>query len=102
MRLSAYGPAPENAPTEIFLPEFHFPRERCEVEVSGGKWSIGTQGEEVGGAAGGAGIQVLKWWHGMGEQRLRVRGVQIRASMLGREDEEGYLDQCQQSRCTVM
>lgn len=79
------------------MPEFHFPKDRCKVEVSGGKWSISEAGDDHGL------IQVLKWWHLEGEQQLKVTGVQRRQNMaLGKEEEEGYLDQCQQSRCSVM
>lgn len=84
--------------TEIFLPEVHFPRDRCEVVVSGGKWSISNDEGENGGV-----IQVLKWWHREGEQTLKVTGVRSASqAILAGEDEAGYLDQCQQSKCSVM
>ena len=67
------------------------------MDVSGGKWTIGVDDGEAGL------IQKLKWWHGIGEQRLTVKGVKRRAgTAVGKEEEEGYLEQCQQNRCTVM
>jgi hypothetical protein len=98
-KLTATQPAPENAPTEIFLPEFHFPKDKCTVQTSSGKWTIST--DESGG--GGALVQILRWWHADGEQSLKVTGVK-RAQQLTRQDEEGYLDQCQNTtnKCAVM
>lgn len=99
MTLNCENPATEDTPTEIFLPEFHFPGEQSQVEVSGGKWTISV--DDTDGAEGL--IQRLRWWHGVGEQKLKVKGVQRRQGMaLGKEEEEGYLDQCQQTRCVVM
>ena len=94
-RLHAHEPSKEHAPTEIFLPEFHFPKDQCEIEVSGGKWTISTD------EADGHMIQRLKWWHVEGEHHIKVTG-QTRQNVLGKEEEEGYLDQCQQSKCSVM
>ncbi|CAG8954883.1 hypothetical protein HYFRA_00008570 [Hymenoscyphus fraxineus] len=91
--------SPDN-PTEIFLPEFHFPKDQSEIEVSSGKWAISTDD------ADGGMIQRLRWWHGEGEHSIKVKGVQRRQNMaLGKEEEEGYLDQCQQTtsgKCSVM
>lgn len=97
LRLHAHKAGSEETPTEIFLPEFHFPKDKCDVEVSGGKWTISTDDED------GGMIQKLRWWHMEGEQFIKVKGVQRRQNMrLGKEEEEGYLDQCQQTKCTVM
>lgn len=86
----------EDSPTEIFLPDFHFPKDKCEVEVTSGKWSISTDD------ADGGMIQRLRWWHVEGEHSIKVIGVMRRQNIeLGRE-EEGYLDQCQQTKCSVM
>jgi len=99
MTLQCEKPATEDTPTEIFLPEFHFPGEQSQVEVSGGRWTISVDDTDGEGGL----IQRLRWWHGVGEQKLKVKGVQRRQGMaLGKEAEEGYLDQCQQSRCAVM
>ncbi|EHK97773.1 putative Uncharacterized glycosyl hydrolase [Glarea lozoyensis 74030] len=97
LNLKADKVAPQDSPTEIFLPEFHFPKDVCDVEVSGGKWTINTDDED------GGMIQRLRWWHAEGEQSIKVTGVQRRQNMsLGKEEEEGYLDQCQQSKCGLM
>lgn len=88
----------EDFPTEIFLPEFHFPKEEVRVEVSSGKWTIGTDDDEKGS------IQKLRWWHGVGKQNISVKGVRRKAGLAvgDKEDNEGYYDQCQKSRCDIM
>jgi hypothetical protein len=98
LSLQSSTAATDSIPTEIFLPQVHFPRDRCEVVVSGGKWSIS---DEDGG--NGYMIQVLKWWHREGEQSIKVTGVRSASqAILAGEDEAGYLDQCQESKCSVM
>ncbi|KAI9772083.1 MAG: hypothetical protein M1840_001371 [Geoglossum simile] len=98
LSLTAQTPTPETTPTEIFLPDFHFPRGETGVEVSGGKWTISSEDRK------GVDVQVLRWWHGEGEQDIRVIGVKRKATCttVDGEDDEGYLDQCQQSTCLVM
>ena len=97
LTLTSGSPCVEDTPTEIFLPEFHFPSENSKVEVTSGKWTLDVDDED------GGLIQRFRWWHGAGEQTVKVKGVQRRQGMaLGKEEEEGYLDQCQQSRCLVM
>ena len=95
-RLHAHEASTEEKPTEIFLPEFHFPKDNCDIVVTAGKWTISTD-EADGGL-----IQRLRWWHIEGEHHIKVTGVQKSQNMLGRDEEEGYLDQCQQSKCAVM
>ena len=94
-KLNATEATSDDVPTEIVLPEFHFPKDKCEVEVSSGKWAISTDDGE------GGLVQKLKWWHVAGEQTMKVTGLK-RVQQMGREDEEGYLDQCQQSKCALM
>ena len=94
-KLNALEATTEENPTEVVLPEFHFPKDKCEIEVSSGKWAIATDDHD------GGLIQKLKWWHVEGEQTMKVTGLK-RAQQMGREDEEGYLDQCQQSKCVLM
>jgi hypothetical protein len=103
-KLVAEKPTAENKPTEIFLPECHFPKDKCTVEVSGGKWSIGHFDEDCGLA------QKLKWWHAEGEQMIKVTGMKMNlqsnpAGGAG-EEELGYLDQCQETtygdKCSMM
>ena len=89
--------ATEEVPTEIFLPEFHFPRDDTAVEVSSGKWTISV--DDMDGGL----IQRLRWHHGAGAQNMKVKGVQRRQGMaLGKEEEEGYLEQCRQKGCSMM
>lgn len=96
-KLQAPDATTEDKPTEIFLPEFHFPKDKCDVEVTGGKWSISTDDMD------GGMIQRLRWWHSDGEHTIKVTGVQRRQNMaLGKDEEEGYMDQCQQSKCSMM
>ena len=96
-KVHAHKAGTEEKPTEIFLPEFHFPKDQCEIEVTAGKWAISTDDTD------GGMIQRLRWWHVEGEHHIKITGVQRRQNMmLGKEEEEGYLDQCQQSKCTVM
>jgi len=97
MTLHADKAGSEHHPTEISLPEFHFPKDKCEVEISSGKWTISTDDAE------GNLIQRLKWWHVEGQHQIKITGVQRQHNAaLGNEDEDGYLDQCQQSKCNMM
>lgn len=47
-------------------------------------------------------IQKLRWWHAEGEQSIKVQGVVRQNMRVGKEEDDGYLDQCQQSKCAVM
>lgn len=103
--LSSPSSTPQDHPTEFFLPTFHFPSQQTQVEVSGGKWTIGLRETE---GIDGAEQQVLRWWHGEGEQTLSVRGVKRPrgAGALGKEqdDNDGYLKQYLEmgKQCVVM
>lgn len=98
--LSLYSPKQHSsdAPTVLFLPEIHFPRDGCVVEVSGGKWEIAEDDGDV---------QQLKWWHGTGEQDIKIVGVVRKADGHGGsgEEEAGYYDQVSNwlgNGCSVM
>ena len=79
---------PQDHPTEVFLPDFHFPQQHTSVESSGGKWMIEVV-EEVEGAP----QQVFKWWHGEGEQKVTIQGVKRKGgAVAGKDEEEGYLE----------
>ncbi|KAI9800228.1 MAG: hypothetical protein M1825_004212 [Sarcosagium campestre] len=86
------------APTEIFLPEFHFPEAQTTVEVSGGKWSISIDEEGAGT------IRKLRWWHGEGAQSLKIQGAMRRPGIaIGKEEEEeSFVGKCRQSACIIM
>jgi hypothetical protein len=97
LTLSASSSTREEAPTTVFLPEFHFPTDQTAVEVSGGKWTITS--EEINGAI----QQTLRWWHAEGDQTMTVKGVvRKQGGALGTEEDEGYLRQCQKQACVVM
>jgi len=97
LALVASGPAGEGAPTEMFLPEYHFPRDHIEVGVSGGRWEL--RAEDANGEA----VQVLRWWHAAGEQSIKVKGPKRRLGLaMGKEEEEGLLDRCREKGCLVM
>ncbi|EKD18776.1 putative glycosyl hydrolase [Drepanopeziza brunnea f. sp. 'multigermtubi' MB_m1] len=96
LSFDAHRPSTEEKPTEIFLPEFHFPKDMCEVVVSAGKWEISVDDED------GGMIQRLRWWHVEGVHKIKVIGVMRRQNVALGKEEEGYLDQCQQSKCAVM
>ena len=89
--------ADERFPSEVFLPEFHFPKDEIQIEVSSGSWTISTE------EAGDCFWQKLKWIHGTGQQSLNVKGIQQPQRIsLGKEEEEGYFEQCKRSACVTM
>lgn len=84
--LSLYSPKQfsTDTPTVLYLPEIHFPRDGCSVEVTGGKWEIAAEEGDV---------QQLKWWHGTGEQNIKIVGVVRKVNGDGGLGEElGYYD----------
>jgi hypothetical protein len=103
LKLRAPKSAADDAPTIVYLPEFHFPNEQCEVTVSSGKWEISSDEDE------GILLRRLRWWHPEGEQTLTVRGL-IRKHNVpqGSAEDATYLEQCQQGygfnfgSCSVM
>ncbi|CAL8577857.1 hypothetical protein XPA_003670 [Xanthoria parietina] len=98
LELESADAATEEVSTEVFLPEYHFPKDNIAVEVSSGKWTV-----KVDDADDGV-IQVLKWQHEKGRQSLTVKGVKRRqGTSLGQgEPAPGYMEQCWQSGCTIM
>lgn len=97
LALTAPSSTAEDAPTTVYLPEFHFPSSQTSVEVTGGKWTIVS--EETNGAL----QQTLRWWHAEGEQSITVKGVVRKpGNAVGTEEDEGYLAQCQKQNCAVM
>lgn len=103
LSLVSSAPTSDTEPTTIFLPEYHFPRDQVNVEVSGGKWEISTDDEER------AWIQKFRWWHGEGKHDLKITGlVRPHNNLNGSAEEAGYLEQCQASygidvgKCALM
>ncbi|KAL2262229.1 hypothetical protein VTK26DRAFT_2065 [Humicola hyalothermophila] len=99
LKIKAPKVADPGAPTVVFLPEYHFPKDDCSVEVSSGKWEISSDEEET------VLLQRLRWWHGEGEQTLRVSGVVRKHNVDEGAEEAGYYEQCNQGawgNCSVM
>ena len=101
MTITARREAGTEAPTVVFLPEFHFPKDACVVEVSSGKWEISSDEDET------ALLQRLRWWHGEGEQTLIVTGVarKVNGDGVVATEEAGYYEQCNQGgwgNCVLM
>ncbi|KAG6104885.1 hypothetical protein E4U14_005418 [Claviceps sp. LM454 group G7] len=103
LKIRASKAAKEIAPTTVFVPEFHFPQDQCEVTVSAGKWELSSDDSE------GPILQRLKWWHPEGEQSLTIQGIVRKHNIAeGSAEESGYLEQCQQGygfnagNCLVM
>ncbi|EXJ89973.1 hypothetical protein A1O3_03040 [Capronia epimyces CBS 606.96] len=90
----------EEVPTEIFLPEFHFPPGKTQVEVSGGRWRIDVVDID------GEPMQLMKWWHGAGEQNMTIKGVKRKPGALDEEEDAdtGYLESVRSTvqDCSVM
>jgi hypothetical protein len=93
--------AGQDSPTVVYLPEYHFPRDGCEVLVSSGKWELRQDDSE-----GGVPVQKLFWWHLGGKQTLRVTGPPRQYNVpAGSAEELGYLEQCWRTgggSCVVM
>ncbi|KAK0721521.1 glycoside hydrolase superfamily [Apiosordaria backusii] len=99
MTITAPKAAETDTPTIVHLPEYHFPKDECIVEVSSGKWEISSDEEES------IMLQRLRWWHGEGEQVLKISGV-VKKHNIG-DGEGGYYDQISNAfnfvgSCTVM
>jgi hypothetical protein len=82
---------PEDAPTEIFLPEYFFQDCEPEITVSSGRWEMHRS------------EQVLLWWHSAsGEQSIRITSAYTREGLVGTEDDdiEGWYYWT--SKCQIM
>ncbi|KAL2019952.1 hypothetical protein VTK56DRAFT_9044 [Thermocarpiscus australiensis] len=99
LTIKAPKAADRDAPTVVFLPEYHFPKDACSVEVTSGKWELSSDEDEM------VSLQRLRWWHGEGEQTLRVAGVVKKHNVGEGVEDGGYYEQCNQgawSNCSVM
>lgn len=94
--VTASKPTDQDSPTEIFLPEFHFPKDHTHIEASGGQWKIVLDDKSS------VRIQKLLWWHAEGEQTLKAKGVVRQYGKPVDTDEEGYLNHYWQTGCSVM
>lgn len=72
---------PEDAPTEIFIPEYFFQDDEPLIFVSSGRWIVSRPN------------QVLHWWHSsIGEQSLKISSRYKREGVVGtvNDDVEGW------------
>ena len=98
MSLTAKAATAFDAPTEIYLPEVHFPKRNTVITASGGRWEIGYQEIQT------VKFQLLRWWHGEGEQNVKIEGLKRQDGLFLRPSEEdiSYLEQCQRGQCVLM
>lgn len=96
LALTSPSSSEDRTPTEIWLPEWHFPQADTVVEVSGGKWKLYTDTE------GKVPMQLLQWWHAEGEQSITIKGVKRKQGLIVNGDvDDGYLEQYARN-CAVM
>lgn len=98
LTLTAEMATATDSPTEIFVPEFHFPEDKAVITVSGGKWEVDQHDIQ------GVKLQRLLWWHAEGEQNIKVQGVKRQPGTYAdpSEDDVSYFEQCQRGQCIVM
>jgi hypothetical protein len=60
----------EPAPTEIYLPEFHFPLDETTINASTGSYNMTVE----------KGMRKLKWWHAEGKQSITITGLKREAA----------------------
>ncbi|GIK01335.1 hypothetical protein Aspvir_005369 [Aspergillus viridinutans] len=90
------GPGQEAA-TEIYLPDFHFPDPHTVVSVSSGEWTIDYP--EIHSVK----FQRLRWWHPEGDHNIKIQGVKRKPGDPTVSGEElSYLEQCQKGGCSMM
>ncbi|KAJ6260380.1 hypothetical protein Dda_4606 [Drechslerella dactyloides] len=88
MEIVAQAETADAAPTEIFVPLYHFPRDKLEVQISDGRWAYDEE------------MQVLRWWHKGGEkQTIKVFGVKRFAQSF---EDDTYFDMVRNVGCQVM
>lgn len=98
MSLAAKVRTEQGAPTEVYLPDFHFPAAQTLVTVSRGDWAIDY--DETNGVK----QQRLQWWHPEGDHEIKIQGVKRKLGELtdGSAEDVSYLEQCQRGGCVVM
>ncbi|KAJ5115017.1 hypothetical protein NUU61_000776 [Penicillium alfredii] len=98
MALTTQSSTASDAPTEIYLPDFHFPEANTVVTVSGGKWEINSQDIQT------VKLQCLRWWHAEGEQEIKIEGIKRKPGEFSNPSSEDvtYLEQCQRGQCAIM
>jgi hypothetical protein len=66
-----------HSPSEIYLPELHFPSTDTVVSVSDGSWEITERVYEK------VKLQCLRWRHTEGRVEIKVKGVKCKARESG-------------------
>ena len=92
MDVLASRTAAKDTPTEVFLPQLHFPQDLFDVDVSAGHFELAI--EQVGSEGR---RQILRWWNEDGQQQLKVK-----AKGLASETDGWFMDRCGESRCQAM
>lgn len=87
LKLEANVSTSESAPTEVYIPSFHFPKNEMQVQVSGGRWTYDAD------------TQYIRWWHLEGEQTMKVVGPKKMGKLT---EDGGYLDMIRNYSCSVM
>ncbi|KAF3203472.1 hypothetical protein TWF192_002900 [Orbilia oligospora] len=77
----------ELSPSEIFVPLYHFPKDKLDVVISDGKWAYDTE------------TQILKWWHSGGSQTFKVTGVK---RFLQTFEDDTYFDVVKNVGCNII
>ncbi|KAK9243511.1 glycoside hydrolase superfamily [Lipomyces tetrasporus] len=67
-------------PSEIHVPDFHYPNGDLQVEVSSGRWELDRPN------------QILRWWHDGGKQTIQIIG--IRGGQRMKKESNPYIDFC--------
>jgi hypothetical protein len=92
MTMAPYEEDPsEDAPTEIFIPEYFFQDGEPEINLSSGRWLMHRSG------------QVLQWWHsGSGEQSITISSPYRKEGVVGTADEDDNGWYYSYGRCGIM
>jgi hypothetical protein len=98
LALRATKAASEEAPTEIFLPTTHFAASQTVISVSSGKFVIQSEDKAP------FNVQRLQWWHGQGEQHIKIQGAKRKANKVSPSGmgPDLYSERCQKGSCVVM
>lgn len=98
LSLTAKARAARDSPTEVYLPDFHFPAAETVVTASAGEWAIDYCEIST------VNLQRFTWWHPEGDQEIKIQGVKRKPGELANDisDDISYLEQCQKAECVIM
>ncbi|KAK9478127.1 glycoside hydrolase superfamily [Lipomyces japonicus] len=63
LELYGDGGSDDSLPTEIFVPDFHYPNGDVQIAITSGRWELDRS------------RQVLYWWHEPGKQQIEIVGI---------------------------